>query len=157
MNPADAFVLAIAQSPEDDSLRLMFADWLEDQGDPRGELIRVQCALARAGPDLERTELKNRERQLLPEHSAEGAPPPSGPADHCRVRRGFAEVDLDLPALLSRADWQPSPLVLRVRLSDSHTTATGLASLARSPALAAVTALELRRPAAPVGEVLRTL
>jgi uncharacterized protein (TIGR02996 family) len=42
MNPADAFVLAIAQSPDDDS-RLMYADWLDDRGDPRGELIRVQC------------------------------------------------------------------------------------------------------------------
>ena len=70
-----AFVLAIAQSPDDDSLRLMYADWLDDRGDPRGELIRVQCALARSSADIERTDLQMRERELLSEHSAEWVAP----------------------------------------------------------------------------------
>jgi uncharacterized protein (TIGR02996 family) len=43
-----AFLQAIRDEPEDDSLRLIFADWLTEQGDARGELIRLQVGLARA-------------------------------------------------------------------------------------------------------------
>jgi uncharacterized protein (TIGR02996 family) len=46
-----AFLRAIKESPEDDTPRLIFADWLEEQGDPRGEFLRLQCALARLGED----------------------------------------------------------------------------------------------------------
>jgi uncharacterized protein (TIGR02996 family) len=41
------FLAAILANPDDDSLRLIFADWLEERGDPRGEFIRVQIELAR--------------------------------------------------------------------------------------------------------------
>jgi uncharacterized protein (TIGR02996 family) len=42
-----AFLAAIRDDPEDDAPRLVFADWLEERGDCRGEFLRVQCALAR--------------------------------------------------------------------------------------------------------------
>ena len=35
----------ILAHPNDRELRLVFADWLEEQGDPRGELVRLQCQL----------------------------------------------------------------------------------------------------------------
>ena len=35
----------ILAHPHDRELRLVFADWLEEQGDPRGELVRLQCQL----------------------------------------------------------------------------------------------------------------
>ena len=35
------FELAIAENPRDSSLRLIYADWLEEQGDLRSEFIRV--------------------------------------------------------------------------------------------------------------------
>jgi uncharacterized protein (TIGR02996 family) len=38
----DAFVEAILASPEDHSLRLIYADWLEERGDLRGELLRIE-------------------------------------------------------------------------------------------------------------------
>lgn len=42
------FLLAIDENPEDDSPRLMFADWLSENGqDERAELVRVQCQLDR--------------------------------------------------------------------------------------------------------------
>ncbi len=47
MTHEEAFIRTICESPDDDSLRLIFADWLEEQGSPRGEFIRVQCALAK--------------------------------------------------------------------------------------------------------------
>jgi uncharacterized protein (TIGR02996 family) len=47
----DTFLQAILESPDDYSPRLLFADWLDERGDPRGELIRVQCELASLGYD----------------------------------------------------------------------------------------------------------
>lgn len=39
---------AVCESPDDDTPRLVFADWLDEHGDPeRAEFIRVQIALAR--------------------------------------------------------------------------------------------------------------
>jgi uncharacterized protein (TIGR02996 family) len=46
MNDAAVLLAAIAAAPDSDELRLIYADWLEAQGDPRGEFIRLQCRLA---------------------------------------------------------------------------------------------------------------
>lgn len=48
---SDAFMREIIASPDDDAPRLVFADWLDDHGDPvRAEFIRVQCRLAEVSP-----------------------------------------------------------------------------------------------------------
>lgn len=39
----DAFLDAIRESPTDETTRLVYADWLEDAGDPRAEFLRVEC------------------------------------------------------------------------------------------------------------------
>jgi uncharacterized protein (TIGR02996 family) len=44
-----AFLDAIADHPEDASVRLVFADWLEERGDPRAELMRLQAQLLAPG------------------------------------------------------------------------------------------------------------
>ncbi len=45
MNRED-FLQAIAESPDEDAIRLVFADWLEENGDPdRAEFIRLQCEI----------------------------------------------------------------------------------------------------------------
>jgi carbon storage regulator len=41
-----AFFQAIAADPGDEDIRLVFADWLEERGDPLGEFLRTQCRLA---------------------------------------------------------------------------------------------------------------
>jgi uncharacterized protein (TIGR02996 family) len=47
-----AFWAAIRENPAEDTPRLVYADWLEEHGDPeRAEFIRVQIELARLGPD----------------------------------------------------------------------------------------------------------
>ncbi len=46
MTHEEAFLQAIREAPDDDAPRLLYADWLEERGDPRGEFIRVQCARA---------------------------------------------------------------------------------------------------------------
>ncbi len=44
MTEQGALLQAIRQSPADDSVRLVYADWLEEHGQPeRAELIRVRC------------------------------------------------------------------------------------------------------------------
>lgn len=68
-----AFVQAIAANLEDDGPRLIFADFLEERGDPasivRAEFIRVQCALASSANEPNLYEhLTNRERFLLETH-----------------------------------------------------------------------------------------
>jgi uncharacterized protein (TIGR02996 family) len=49
-----ALLRAVAAAPDDDTPRLVYADWLEEHGDPaRGEFIRLQCRYAdrlAAGP-----------------------------------------------------------------------------------------------------------
>jgi uncharacterized protein (TIGR02996 family) len=65
------FLAEICKNPEDDTMRLIYADWLEDQGDPRGEFISVQCELARLDPDDPRHPgLVERERALLARHES---------------------------------------------------------------------------------------
>ncbi len=51
----DALLAAIRANPEEDTPRLMFADWLDEQGDAasrtRAEFIRLQCEQARLADD----------------------------------------------------------------------------------------------------------
>jgi uncharacterized protein (TIGR02996 family) len=48
----DDWLAAIAAAPDDPLVRLAYADWLDDRGDPRGELLRLDAELA-GGPDGE--------------------------------------------------------------------------------------------------------
>jgi uncharacterized protein (TIGR02996 family) len=48
MSEREAFFAAMEQRPDDDLPRLVYADWLDDQGESaHAELIRKQCALAK--------------------------------------------------------------------------------------------------------------
>ena len=46
----EPFLQTVLENPADDGARLVYADWLEEQGDPRGEFIRVQIELAKLKP-----------------------------------------------------------------------------------------------------------
>jgi len=53
-----AFIEAIQRDPEDDEARTVYADWLEQRGDPRGEYVRLealQYTLPRRLAELEAT------------------------------------------------------------------------------------------------------
>jgi uncharacterized protein (TIGR02996 family) len=47
MNDEAAFLAAIHTAPEDDNLRLVYADWLEERGDLRGEYLRLEHQFAK--------------------------------------------------------------------------------------------------------------
>lgn len=65
-----AFLRACKETPEDDAPRLVFADYLEENGHTeRAQLFRVQCALARRTPYASDTgELQHVEQTLLANH-----------------------------------------------------------------------------------------
>src|SRR5437868_4196470 len=65
------FLQAIRDDPDDDAARLVFADWLEERGDPRSAFIRLQCELeTMAEDDPGREERETRCQQLLSIHEA---------------------------------------------------------------------------------------
>src|SRR5438309_575800 len=66
----EAFLASILETPDDDVPRLIYADWLDDQGDTeRAEFIRLQIELARLSEcGLRAEELEKREEKLLGEH-----------------------------------------------------------------------------------------
>lgn len=39
------FLNEIASNPDDDTVKLVYADWLDEQGDPRGQMIRLSVEL----------------------------------------------------------------------------------------------------------------
>lgn len=54
MNQGESLLQAIFEHPADDAVRLVYADWLEENGDcERAEFIRVQVELARLDDELE--------------------------------------------------------------------------------------------------------
>jgi uncharacterized protein (TIGR02996 family) len=59
-----AFVRAVLAAPDDPLPRLIFADWLDEQGDPLGELIRVRVELAGI-PRVELSETVEGVRRVL--------------------------------------------------------------------------------------------
>jgi uncharacterized protein (TIGR02996 family) len=68
MSDREAFVSAIAAAPTDDLPRLVFADWLEEHGEPeRAEFIRTQIRWHHADPE-EKKQLDVRARDLFDEH-----------------------------------------------------------------------------------------
>ncbi len=142
-----AFLAAIAADPDDDGHRLIFADWLEERGDPRGEFVRLQCELAPLRwDDPRRPELERRQAELLRRHGDEwrGEPP-----DEVRVafERGVLVAEATAAALTSKAGlrwWRGrGEWVLRLRLPSCGDEALKLA-VSRG-LLSQVPWLELRR------------
>jgi len=65
LSDEDAFLQAILHAPNDTSLRLVFADWLEERGDPRSELLRLLHALTQSVDVSQRKQMEERLRSLL--------------------------------------------------------------------------------------------
>jgi uncharacterized protein (TIGR02996 family) len=137
MSEADAFIQAILANPDDNTTRLAFADWLEKRGDPRGEFIRLQCALAERTTDQQLTALQAREWELLTEHEMAWVGPIRDwvvpetyrqmgeeftRGDRWQFRRGFIEsVFMDPSVFLTVAErlFRLSP-IQEVKFLDPH-------------------------------------
>jgi uncharacterized protein (TIGR02996 family) len=108
----DGFFHALQQDPDDDALRLVYADFLEERGDAeagaRAELIRVQIELATLPPFSRRAaELTIRHQELLTRWERVWLGDWADVLDGWAFRRGFVEaVRADASVFLDNAaDW----------------------------------------------------
>src|SRR5262245_22517606 len=73
MSPEHAFLRAIKEKPHDDTLRLVFTDWLEENGQPeRAEFVRLQVErgdVPEYAPGWK--EPGSHEQQLMAEHGGQ--------------------------------------------------------------------------------------
>ena len=65
MTDEQAFLQHILENPADWTARLVFADWLEEHGDPRSELLRLQYTLTQQINPPNRPALEAQQRELL--------------------------------------------------------------------------------------------
>jgi uncharacterized protein (TIGR02996 family) len=103
MSLLDALLGDIKDNPDDDTPRLVLADWLMEQDDPalaaRGEFVRVQCLLARAArraPEL--GGLVRRQWELEQAHAATWLGPLAS-AGTCCFRRGLVSISVPAASL----------------------------------------------------------
>jgi uncharacterized protein (TIGR02996 family) len=113
MSDEDALLAAIAAHPDEDTPRLMYADWLDEHGDPvRAEFIRVQIEAARVErlSQAEQTRaaaVLKRDRVLTAVYRDEllGPLAPLARSADTYFRRGFVSlVRLPVGAFLDHAD-----------------------------------------------------
>lgn len=101
MGDREALLRAVCENPDDDTPRLVFADWCEEHGErERAEFIRIQCELARGSvSDSRAADLRARESQLLDEFATLWAEPLRGLIHQFVFKRGFVErVEMSLEA-----------------------------------------------------------
>jgi uncharacterized protein (TIGR02996 family) len=150
MTPADALLRAILDKPDDDTPRLVYADWLEEQGDPRGDFIRVQVALSRLDEDApEREQLQQRERALLEAHRDEWLGGVADLVTEPHFARGFVErASLGTRQFLTHAPKLFALTPLReVKLLRLSQTRDGAAELADCPYLGRLRGLDFANSA----------
>ncbi len=142
-----AFLQPILARYSEDGPRLIFADYLDESDQPadrgRGELIRVQCALARLAADHpRRPELAQREADLLQQFQATWTDHLCDLAVGFEFRRGLLEgVSVDATTFLAKGDELfRRAAVRRVRLVEA---ARHISCVAQCPYLANVRELDL--------------
>jgi uncharacterized protein (TIGR02996 family) len=133
----DPFVAAICAEPDDDLPRLIYADWLDDRGDPRGEFIRLQLS-DRVGQPANAARMAELEKL----YGRKWAGPFADWAYMVGFRRGFAE-HLVIPAdvFIDFADVVFN--IAPIRGVSLIGAARKLRKLTRLPALQHLTALHL--------------
>jgi uncharacterized protein (TIGR02996 family) len=143
MTEEDALLQAISAEPEDDAPRLVYADWLEERGDPRGEFIRLECALARADPNGPRAApLWTRRQQLINKYEREWIRELRPFLKSWAFRRGLVEqAGMGVRRFLDNADtlFRKAP-VRHLRLFGASKL---IGAVARCPHLARLTSLDL--------------
>jgi uncharacterized protein (TIGR02996 family) len=129
---SEELLAAIRAAPDDDNPRLVYADWLTQQDDPRGEFIAVQCALA-SGEDERR--LKWRDEELRRVHASRWI----GMTCTATLVRGFVDVvtveshEVSLAAFEDL--WRREPAVRRLEVEFPEHATTGICEVLASPVI----------------------
>lgn len=107
MAEADELLDAVLANQAATEPRLVYADWLLDQGEPWGEYIALACRLPNEHSSLtQRRKLHARSQQLLREHGPRWLAPLQGMGVRYRMDRGFVSmVALPLLKYALHRDW----------------------------------------------------
>jgi uncharacterized protein (TIGR02996 family) len=147
MSTEQALYQGVLDAPDDDAPRLVFADWLEEHGQPeRAEFIRVQIEQEREPVLSPRwRELEKRSRALLKGRVKQWGRTVKGLFWEPKFRRGFVEsVCITARSFVERAAELFSVHPLRsLRLTVGADVGTGLADRFRSPVLGRLRHLEV--------------
>jgi uncharacterized protein (TIGR02996 family) len=125
MTEEETFLSAIIAQPDDDTVRLVYADWLAEHGAPdRGEFIRVEIELAHTPPDSETAErrrsvLFGRQAELLKKHKKEWLAPFGRAAKESSFERGFVQaLQLDARTFIEHGErWAALTPLTRVKIT----------------------------------------
>jgi uncharacterized protein (TIGR02996 family) len=146
MSDHDAFLRGILENPDDDSPRLVYADWLEERADLRAEFIRVQCELAKLPPDDPKWDaLEQREWDLLRQHEAAWTADIKSLVTEWQFHRGFVDtISLGARAFVDHAEklFQRAP-IRHTTLTRLGTSSVAAKDLAACTQLARLRSLEL--------------
>jgi uncharacterized protein (TIGR02996 family) len=107
MTEDEALLRAVLAAPDDDAPRLVYADWLDEHGDPaRAAFIRIQVELARQPADPDRVlQLRKAELTLLRANREAWTAWVPGWAEARTFRRGFLEgIRAEAGAFIAGAD-----------------------------------------------------
>jgi uncharacterized protein (TIGR02996 family) len=149
MNPRDGFLQDILANPDEDASRLVFADWLDENGDPEwAEFIRVQIQRLRTpmaddySNEEEINALRRREGYLLAKQQAAWRTRLKTGQVELKLVRGFVEgvrATADQWLRLGRKLQAASP----VGWLELSSVGKKLATLLKSPTLERLTRLTL--------------
>lgn len=153
MNALDALLADIRLTPDDDTSRLVLADWLDENGTAAqrglGEFIRIQCQLARLPRQAPgRADLEWRQRSLWWQHVEDWLGRLYEVSSAFDFHRGLAHLELhgeqldqtDLRAVGADGAWRWVDHLLLLR-----PTAAQFATLLESSALRWLGSLEVRQ------------
>lgn len=152
-NPETAFLEAIREAPDDDTPRVVYADWLDDRNQPgdtnRAAFIRVQCRLAQmAANDPTRAGLEQQVDALLQRHRSEWERPLRElGSTEVQFRRGFAyHITIPADAFMEHAEqlFDQAPPIRSVNLTGLYSLEQ-VQALAGSPCLSNLSTLSLAR------------
>jgi uncharacterized protein (TIGR02996 family) len=160
MTEEETFLAAILAQPDDDTVRLVYADWLTEHGDAdRGEFIRVEVELARTPPDSigaerRRSYLFGRRAELLKRHRAAWLAPFAPYARESSFERGFVQaLEVSASVFAEHAGrWAALTPLTRVKITTCREwdpgagrNASYAARLFTSPHLSSLVELDLER------------
>lgn len=148
MPSESTFINAIRENPEDRTLRLIYADWLDETGDARGSLIRLQCELDRVPMgNPHRHVLQHAIRELCREFQSEWLAPLRRRVlgwQHARFHLGLVEnVSMSPTAFLMHSEtglFEEMPHLVGVALEGSEKP---MAKALDSPAISRLSALKI--------------
>ncbi len=128
MSDDATFLAVIRASPDDNTARLAYADWLDEQGRPECFFLCVECEIA----DLDRAEFERRgqERAKLREEGVIDSTPPD-PLDTYYWRRVDMVARLGCTARGLDADWMAT--VSRVPIEEINARLREIQSWLRLP------------------------